>query len=616
MNDSKEKTKRSPDTADGQAGKSEATVSGKKNKKSKKGKKKWIALVAILLVLALICVACFLPKQAAAGGGNTVYSYANVERRDITSSLTGTGTLQPTEYHYITATVTGDILSADFEEMDEVNEDDVLYVIDSSDLEDDIEDMREDVADALDDYNDVLEDYADLRILSDCVGKVWELYVEEDDSVQAGTSIARIVDNDTMLLEIPFFAANVDKMHIGSSAVVTFGNTGEELAGSVSEISKLITTNANNASIQTVTVAVSNPGGITQGTTAYASVTGSDGVLYTCSDIGTFDYNEDEVIRAETSGDVDKLYVKEGDRVSKNTLIAVCSSEQLDKQAEQAKKNYDNLQKQLDKLIEKLEDYTITAPISGTIVQKNYKALDTIGSSSMSSTTNLAVIYDMSKLTMDMSIDELDLSLIEVGQKVIITADSVSNTEFEGIVTKKSIVGSTSNGTTTYPVTIEIDGNDKLLPGMNVNAEIITEAAEDVLTVPLNALDRGNRVKVLVGEKSDLASTSEKPEYEMREVTVGISDENYIEIVDGLSEGETVVIETVNVSSDLFSSMMGMGGMGGMSGGMPSGDMGGGMPSGGGNMGGGMPSGGGNMGGGGGGMPSGGGGMGGGPGGR
>lgn len=606
MNDSEVKNNPTTVDTDSRKGKKEKKLKEKKPKTRGKKTKKLLVLVAILLVIAIIAVACFMPQKSAQGSGSVVYSYANVERRSITSSLTGTGTLQPTEYHYITATVTGDILSADFEEMDEVNEDDVLYIIDSSDLEDDIEDMQEDVADAWDDYNDILEDYDDLRIYADCVGKIWELYVEEDDSVQAGASIARIVDNDTMLLDIPFFSANVDKMRIGSAAVVTFGNTGEQLSGSVSEISKLITTNANNAGIQTVTIAVTNPGGITQGMTAYASVTGTDGVLYTCSDIGTFDYNEDKVIRADASGDIDTLYVKEGDAVSKNTLIAACSSEQLDKQAEQAKKSYDNMKKQLDKLIEKREDYVITAPISGTIVQKNYKALDTIGSSSMSSTTNLAVIYDMSKLTMDMSIDELDLSMIEVGQKVVITADSVSDTSFEGVVTKKSIVGSTSNGTTTYPVTIEIDGNDKLLPGMNVNAEIITESADDVLTVPLTALDRGNRVKVLTGEKTDLSTTSVAPEYEMREVTIGISDDNYVEITDGLSEGETVVIETINVSTDLFSSMMGMrgnmgdmSGMGGMqapTGGMSGGPQGG-MPSGG-NMGGGMHSGGANMGGG------------------
>ena len=56
----------------------------------------------------------------------------------------------------------------------------------------------------------------------------------------------------------------------------------------------------------------------------------------------------------------------------------------------------------LENLEERRDDYTIKAPISGTVVQKNYKALDTIGSSSMSSTTTLAIIYDMSKLTFDL----------------------------------------------------------------------------------------------------------------------------------------------------------------------------------------------------------------------
>lgn len=536
-----------------------------KKARKKKGKKKLILWIALILVVLIVGGLFLMPKKAVTVSGGTVYSLAAAEKRSITASLTGTGTLNPTDYHNITATVTGDILSADFEEMDEVQKDDVLYIIDSTDLEDDIEDRERDTADALKDYNDALADYDDLKIRSKTKGKIYELYVEKGDSVQNGAQIARIIDDDTMLLKIPFFAANVEKMSVGNPATVTFGDTGEALSGSVTELSSLVTVGSTGAGIRKVTIAVKNPGAVTVGRTAYASVTAGDGIEYTCSDSGSFEYNEDKTVTAEAAGDIETLYFDEGDYVEVGSLLAVCSSETLDKQVEQLKKTYDNQKKQLEKLIDSREDYVIKAPISGTIVQKNYKELDTIGSSSMSSTTVLAMIYDMSKLQLEMNIDELDLAQIKVGQSVRITSDSVSGVEFTGEVTKKSIVGTTSNGTTTYPVTIEIDGNDSLLPGMNVNAEIITENAENVLTIPLTAVDRGNRVKVYKGSSASLNTPLDAaPEYETVEVETGISDDNYIEIKSGLNEGDIVVVETTNVSAkSLMEVMYSGGGMGG-----------------------------------------------------
>ena len=173
-----------------------------KKEKKRKGAKKRISagkifLIIFLIIIALVLSVIFIPslrakvfsavvsnKISELSGGYKLYT---VQRRDIATTLTGTGTLQPYDSYNITATVTGDILSADFEEMDEVLEDQVLYVVDSSDVVDDIAEKRKDVQDALDDYNDILEDYKDLTVISDFSGTVRELYVEEGDNVSAGT---------------------------------------------------------------------------------------------------------------------------------------------------------------------------------------------------------------------------------------------------------------------------------------------------------------------------------------------------------------------------------------------------------------------------------------------
>ncbi|MBQ4086617.1 MAG: efflux RND transporter periplasmic adaptor subunit, partial [Clostridia bacterium] len=241
----------------------------------------------------------------------------------------------------------------------------------------------------------------------------------------------------------------------------------------------------------------------------------------------------------------------------------------------ESKLSRDNAQK-------KLEDYTITAPISGTVIEKNVKAGDKLDNQNVS--TVMAVIYDMSALECELSVDELDIKNVTLGQKVTITSDALENKVYNGEVTNISINGTTENGVTTYPVTINItDFDEALLPGMNIDATIITSQAENVLSVPVSAVQRGNTVYVK-GEKTDEADRA--PEgYKSVTVQTGIYNDTFIEITSGISEGDFVWVPPVDTSSDFADLMRGMGG------GMPGGGMGGGGMGGGGM--GGPPSGGG-----------------------
>ena len=159
-----------------------------------------------------------------------------------------------------------------------------------------------------------------------------------------------------------------------------------------------------------------------------------------------------------------------------------------------------------------------------------------------------------------------------------ITSDAKEGQTFTGVVTKVSVVGTTSGGTTTYPVTVRIDDTEGLRPGMNVDAEIVLSSADDVLAIPSLAVNRGNTVLITSDSPSAAnALDQEAPDgYVYVQVETGVSDDSYIEVTSGLREGDTVAyLRAVSSGSDMM-----MGGMpGGMGGGMPSG--GGGMPSGG-----------------------------------
>ena len=212
-----------------------------------------------------------------------------------------------------------------------------------------------------------------------------------------------------------------------------------------------------------------------------------------------------------------------------------------------------------------LDNYTITSPIDGTVIEKNYKAGDNIDPSTATSTgasAFMAVIYDMSRLTFDMNIDELDIVKVAVGQKVTITADALDGQIFTGVVDKVNINGTTSNGKTTYPVTVLVDGdgaalaNQGLYPGMNVSANIIVEEIGEALSIPVDALSRDGTVLVAgpgaLDENGNLVDASK---LESREITVGRNSSEYIEVLSGLEEGETVFIQ--NNASSFMSAMMG-----------------------------------------------------------
>lgn len=223
-----------------------------------------------------------------------------------------------------------------------------------------------------------------------------------------------------------------------------------------------------------------------------------------------------------------------------------------------------------------LEDYEITAPISGQVIVKNTKAGDTLNSGGDSNTA-MAIIYDMSALTFDMYVDELDVLDVEVGQKVEVTVDAFEGETFTGQVTNVSLESTSSNGVTQYPVTVQMDEVGDLLPGMNVNGEIIIDEAEKRAGEP-GAGAAARQCRLCAGRQRYRGAGQCPAGFRSVEVETGLISEDYVEIKSGLSEGDVVYIDPTTSTDS--TTMMGMGGMPG--GGMPSG--GGGMPGGGGGM--------------------------------
>jgi multidrug efflux pump subunit AcrA (membrane-fusion protein) len=189
---------------------------------------------------------------------------------------------------------------------------------------------------------------------------------------------------------------------------------------------------------------------------------------------------------------------------------------------------------------------TITAPYAGTISDINIVEGMVISSSTSASgavsTQRMAVIKNNSTPIVNVSLSEIDVPSVKIGQKATVIFDSISGETFTGVVATVDRIGSVSSNVTSYTVNIKLDSaSDKILPNMAATANIITQTAADVLEVPSTALvTTGGQImaKTLVnGTEVDAP------------VEVGISSDSMTQITSGLTEGETVITGTKTSST-------------------------------------------------------------------
>lgn len=523
----------------------------------KRKKRRRIIAIAVVVVLAALLI---VPRLAGGGPANTPqssYVLDTVSRRDITVVVSGSAALEPADSYVVNALVGGEILSADFEEGDVVEKGALLYQIDTGDVENSIERSRLSVERAQMSYDQALDGRDDLVIEANESGVIVELMVEEGDSISMGQTIASIRDSATMTLRLPFPSDDAQSFTIGQAATVTLDSTFETLNGTVTEIAPVDEVLAGNVMVRNVIIEVQNPGGIAPQSMASAMVGTA-----ACTQSAAFEYQAETTVTASVAGTVDALLVQEGDSVVKNQAILRLESDSLDDSIRSAELSLRDAQLSLQSTIDQLDNYSITSPIAGTIVEKNYKQGDKLDNSSALS-DSLCTIFDLSYLTLTLNVDELDVAKIEVGQEVAVTAEAVEGQSYRGVVTKVNINGTTMGGVTSYPVTVRIDETDGLLPGMNVDVEIEVQSETGVLAVPVSAVERGNRVLVKTGETVEGAGTTLDENglpvgYEYREVTLGINDDDYIQITGGLEEGDEIAYAAYQGNSLLEQMMNGM----------------------------------------------------------
>ena len=265
--------------------------------------------------------------------------------------------------------------------------------------------------------------------------------------------------------------------------------------------------------------------------------------------------------------------------------------------------NYDTLLRQREELEETLlelltlyRDGALLAPMDGVVSSVEFEAEETADAAASYYTTTtttsetdgtaVLTLYPDLAMSITIGIDETDILALEEGQEAEVEVSSVSEELFTGYVTKISKVADTSTGVTQYSAEITLDKVEGMLSGMTASIDVKIEGVENALIIPVDALHQTSAISYVY-----TAYDAETSQYGgMVEVTTGMQNDSYVEILSGLNEGDTVYYTEQENFFAMFGGMMGMGGgmgnMGGMSARPASGNMGGGQMPGGRNMGG------------------------------
>lgn len=232
---------------------------------------------------------------------------------------------------------------------------------------------------------------------------------------------------------------------------------------------------------------------------------------------------------------------------------------------EKAKAAYEQSQASMVKVRRNLEYATITSPIDGVVINKVVEEGQTVAAG-FETPTLFTIAADLTKMQVIADVDEADIGNVKEGQRVQFTVDAYPNDTFEGVVQQvrlgesddsSSSTSTSSSSVVTYEVVITADNPDlKLKPRLTANVTIFTMEEENVLLVPNKALRfipepklmetlglqvNDNSANIKKGEK--FVWVKENNVLVTKAITVGVSNNNYTEILGGLNEGEVVAVD-------------------------------------------------------------------------
>lgn len=339
--------------------------------KSKKAKKwmKIAAAAAVIAALAAGCMARASQKANAYLGGS--YLVAQATRQDLTLSVTGTATLKPADSYNVTTLISGEIENAPFELGDLVNKGDLLFALNSSDAQNNVDRAEISVAQAKMAYQQAKEALNPVASIS---GTIQELYVHNGDSVNAGAQIAKITSSMDLSIDFLFPYASPTDFYAGQAATVYIGNYDAPVSGTVDSVSNSTSITSNGLSA----VSVLGEAGESRRLSRIPSRPLPGSAITPATARRPINLGGATIVYAGASGTIQGLNKLAGSTVKQGEPLCTVESSDARNRVENARLSLQNAELAASMAADSLDDYNITSQITGTVIEKNFKAGDKV----------------------------------------------------------------------------------------------------------------------------------------------------------------------------------------------------------------------------------------------
>lgn len=570
--------------------------------KKKRSAPKWLKLVITIVLIAALCgTVYYFVKKFTSNNGNTMIEDTVVSRGTLSSQVTGWGTVVARQTAEYGATSRGTVTEVAVQAGDIVKAGDLLFVIDPSELREELTKAEESLRTAADAVTEAKKALANTSLTAPFSGK---LILPEDfkelrpgQDVSASQSLGTLVDDSVMKLELYFSYAYENNIYAGQSVTVSVPESMAQVTGTVASIDK-VNRPIDGALCFRVNVEIPNGGTLTSGQSAAGFIT-ANGVDMMPASGGTLKYNQEQELVMPVGGTLQYVDLMDYGQYAAGQTLCTVDASSLQSALDAAQKTYDDAAKVVNQLQADMTNTEIRTEINGVISN----LVVAVGDKLQASGTPVVTVSDTSSLLVDANIDELDINNVQLGMPVMITygdgnSTSMGEVSYVGFEAKSENTGMGAVAYFPARFSIGADAEGSLLPGMGVNYTITSVIKDDCLMVPSKAIiftEAGTVVYVKKGMGFDdypvaslggdtaedtvdpdaaadpaapldavatspdmdaeaAAAESQVPEgYYPVAVEIGLSDANNTEIISGIEEGTTIYLTTyTNVDGSYY----------------------------------------------------------------
>lgn len=547
-----------------------------KKKKRKKGHGARNGIIAAVVIAALAVGGFFLWKfLTKTEEVNSELQTRTADWGSITSSVQGSGSARAKESAAITLNQAGIVQQLYVNSGDTVTAGQPLYTIFSQAAEDevstrqnDLQKAQEALADLQREMNDLYKQQNNLTVRAPFAGKIIEVSkFTEGLDIAKGASVCTLVNDKQLKLSLFFSYAYDNAISVGQSVNVSIPAVMQSFVGHVETINKIHYISPEGSDNFEVIVVFDNPGTLTEGMTATASLTAADGSAIYPYQNGTTEYYEVREVVTEAGGPMVTNNLLRYADVNAGDALLVMSSDTIDEELrgyrdrlETARKAVTDAQDALTKAQEALQDFNAVAPIDGTVT-----SCTLVEGQEVKSGDTVITISNNTTMVVTIQVDDRNIAYVKPGMMVDLQSGRGDGGTYMGTVTKidMSLSGDAmGSGMTNYPVTLEVENYDgSLMEGMWLNYSFVTSQSDNCIVVPMQSVkyvgEDTSVVFIQSDTKPDNAVEVDIPEpmpgqaptypseadgFYAVPVETGLSDNYNVEITSGLEGGETVFV--------------------------------------------------------------------------